>query len=162
MEETKHQLHNTTMAAYAMLFAGLLMQYSGIDIVLLSGGAVMTLGIIIVYWKRRTVRDSYLESHYHYLVRTFWIGGLILCLGMLTSVSMLLGEMDINTLASAGEHPQHFNDVVQDLIADKKIALFLPQLPGILWWSWRCIKGMRTLKANQPIGKPAANAHEAI
>jgi uncharacterized membrane protein len=58
--ESLVQLSHVTYALYALG--------------LLSAGLIAVAGLIIAYVKRDDARGTYLESHYGWLIRTFWWG----------------------------------------------------------------------------------------
>ena len=66
-------LRTMTMIIYGLLAAGWI-----------TGGLLGIVAIILAYVKRDDARGSWLESHYTWLIRTFWIGLGIGVLGMLT------------------------------------------------------------------------------
>ncbi|MFC0322205.1 DUF4870 family protein [Gallibacterium melopsittaci] len=50
------------------------------------GGSLSIIGIIIAYIFRDDARSSYLESHFTYQIRTFWIGLLYSAIGVVLSL----------------------------------------------------------------------------
>lgn len=156
MDEAKHKLHGATMTAYTLLLIGLLLQ-CGVNVALGSIGILLMLvGIVIAYAKRGAARGSYLESHYRWMVRTMWIGGAMLCVGILVSAGLLIAKMDMQMLNQMSGDPETGRAIMTKLMHDNVIELLIPQLPGILWWSWRRIRGMVVLQRLQPIYKPGA------
>ena len=66
----------TTMATavYILYFVGL------------ATGIAALIGVVIAHVNRESARGTWLESHYQFQIRTFWLGLAILCVGAVTSV----------------------------------------------------------------------------
>jgi uncharacterized membrane protein len=52
----------------------------------LATGIAAMIGVILAYANRDKTAGTWLESHYTFQIRTFWIGFLILCVAALTFV----------------------------------------------------------------------------
>ncbi len=55
-----------------------------------SGGVTGLVGVIINYVKQDDVRNTWIERHFHWQIRTFWIGLLWTVIGIVTS-PLLIG-----------------------------------------------------------------------
>ena len=56
-------------------------------------GLTAIIGVILAYVRRPDVKGTYLESHFTYLIRTFWIsllGGIVSALLMIVGVGFIL------------------------------------------------------------------------
>ena len=56
---------------------------------LVSWGAAGLIGVVIAYIKRRDTAGTWLESHYHWQIRTFWIGLLVGVVGGLLTLILI-------------------------------------------------------------------------
>ncbi len=70
----------------------LLVTYIAYLIGLVTGGVGSLVGIIIAYLKRDDEVGTWRESHYVWLIRTFWIGLLYAAIGFLTLI-ILIGKV---------------------------------------------------------------------
>ncbi len=50
----------------------------------LATGVAALIGVILAYANRDKTAGTWLDSHYAFQIRTFWIGFLILCVAMVT------------------------------------------------------------------------------
>jgi uncharacterized membrane protein len=108
--ESLVQLSHVTYALYALG--------------LLSAGLIAVAGLIIAYVKRDDARGTYLESHFSWLIRTFWWG-----LGWTALVWLFV-------LVTFG------------------LGIFLAWIPwGIIWiwFAYRIIKGWLRLAEKRPV-----------
>lgn len=64
----------------------LLLTYVAFLVGLISAGFGAVVGVIIAYLKRPEVAGTWRESHYTWLIRTFWIGVLFGIVGGVTTV----------------------------------------------------------------------------
>lgn len=101
---------------------------------LLTGGLTIIIGAVIAYMNKNDA-DEWLQSHYRFQIRTFWIGAvfiftswfLIIIGGLLTVI--LIGFLII------------------------PIAILLG-LFTVVWLIIRCIKGIKQLDEKQPHANP--------
>lgn len=70
----------------------LLVTYIAYLIGLISGGVGSLVGVVIAYLKRDDEVGTWRESHYIWLIRTFWIGLLYAAIGFLTLI-ILIGKI---------------------------------------------------------------------
>lgn len=70
----------------------LLVTYIAYLVGLVTGGVGSLVGIIIAYLKRDDEVGTWRESHYVWLIRTFWIGLLYAAIGFLTLI-ILIGKI---------------------------------------------------------------------
>jgi len=72
--------------------AGLTALVYALQALSLITGITLFVAVIINYVKRSDVRDSWLDSHFRWQIRTFWYGLLWTALGLLT-VFILIGYL---------------------------------------------------------------------
>ncbi|MBW7835873.1 MAG: hypothetical protein H3C28_04485 [Sphingomonadales bacterium] len=70
----------------------LLVAYIAYLIGLISGGLGSLVGVVIAYLKRDDEVGTWRESHYIWLIRTFWIGLFYAAIGFLTLI-ILIGKI---------------------------------------------------------------------
>lgn len=93
-----------------------------------TGGLAGIVGVIIAHVKRNDVRGTWLETHYRWQIRTFWIslGAAIICV-------LLYGIFMIGVF---------FPPILYILVA--------------IWYIWRIVKGWTRLGSNRPLEDPTA------
>lgn len=161
MPDTKN-LRQLCLMLYGLYIASLLSFCT--DSAIAGLGAIAgTVGVILAYAKRGSAKNTPFESHFHYLIRTFWIGGgvwfpvaTVLASGLIFILSdlapiydaMSQGEMDIFAIAG----------LVEQYLADNKTFLIsilaATFTPVALWWLWRCSRGYLLARGSKPIAKP--------
>ncbi|NKF51712.1 hypothetical protein G3R49_14190 [Shewanella sp. WXL01] len=72
----QEQLKNTTKIAYILYLVSLVF------------GVTSIIGVVIAYINKGEAK-GYLESHYQFLIRTFWIGFLYIFIGTLTAILII-------------------------------------------------------------------------
>lgn len=63
----------------------LLLSYIAYLVGAVTGGAGSLVGLIVAYLQRAEVAGTWRESHYTWLIRTFWIGLLFIVIGAITT-----------------------------------------------------------------------------
>ena len=133
-----------------------LMQFS-ITLMLL-GMLAMTISLILLYAQRAEVRDTPLESHFQWLIRTFWIGGgVYLPVVTVIAFCIIYPNLDISLLYDAIASGQVTSiEEMGDAVMSQNKWLFTGVfaalgLPFIAWWLYRCWKGYRLLEQQKSI-----------
>lgn len=155
---TKNQLHekNLCRLTYTGYIVGGLMQFSMAT--MLVGTIALMIGVMISYYQRSRTQGSALESHYHWLIRTFWIGtGVYLPLLTTIAFALMFPHLDFNGMleeVSSGAVGDP-NQLMAVLIRAVPfwIITFSALLGGsfVLWWLYRCIYGWRKLDQDSAI-----------
>ncbi len=106
-------------------------------------GFTPIVGLIINYLKMDEVRGTWVESHFRWQIRTFW---LTLLFGVLMFVMLLLFGLGIAGAASVGSDAG---------AAAGGISIMLLAIVGglgmLAWYVYRVVKGWIRLSENQPI-----------
>lgn len=106
-------------------------------------GFTPIVGVIINYMKMDEVRGTWVESHFRWQIRTFWLSVLF---GVLMFVMFLVFGLGIAGAASVG------SDVGA---AAGGISIVLLAIVGglgmLAWYVYRVVKGWLRLNENQPI-----------
>lgn len=74
----KHNNHTPALIVYILYLVSLF-----------TGGLAAIIGLVIAYIYRDNSRGSYLESHFTYQIRTFWIGLLYLSISVLLCLILI-------------------------------------------------------------------------
>lgn len=158
-EETgkKTEMKQLCTLLYGMFAASMTLQF--FEETMLFGFLVMVLSIAIAYF-RRDAAQGMLESHFHWLIRTFWIGtGVLLPISLVLAACLILFYTDMNVIinASASGDPQAVIDSYDAYFTSNynKIMMFtiVSMLPAALWWLYRCWTGYALLRKDQPVDR---------
>jgi uncharacterized membrane protein len=106
-------------------------------------GFTPIVGVIINYMKMDEVRGTWVESHFRWQIRTFWLSVLF---GVLMFVMFLVFGLGIAGAASVGSDAG---------AAVGGLSIMLLALGGglgmLAWYVYRVVKGWMRLSENQPI-----------
>jgi uncharacterized membrane protein len=84
-------------------------------------GITCLIGVVMAYVNKDSAPE-WLQSHYRYQIRTFWIGLLYGAIGAITTVAFV----------------------------GFAVLVFLA-----VWFIVRCVKGLKSVQAGEPVAKPA-------
>lgn len=148
-------LYMVYATAFTMCFA---------NFVFASLGTILGLiAIIITYNKRKTAKDTIYESHFTWLIRTFWVGGsLLLPIATILFTILIVALTDLIPMLQDAVNAGETNaaKITSEYAAKNwsKIRLFqfITILPILIWWIARCIKGARLAFKSKEIEKPKA------
>lgn len=158
-EEKNKQL---CMVLYGLYVAGILLQFTTPLLVAL-GGLFLTIVVILAYTKKKELRGTPFESHFHWMIRTFWIGtGIFLpVIFVLSMVAMWFGT-NWESLANAMSmgDPGAMSEAANTYMKENEVRLLLitfgSMLPAAIWWINRCWLGYKRVKDILPIENPKA------
>ena len=147
------------------LYVASLLSFCGDTAVSVLGTIAGVVGVTLAYAKRKTAKHTPFESHMHYLIRTFWIGGgvffpvatilaaaLIFGLSDLTSIYNAMSQEGLDILAVVKLIRQYLTDNNMLLIS----VLAATFGPIALWWVWRCWRGYLLAREGKPVPKPGS------
>ncbi len=165
------KLTQTCTALYIVYMAAMVLALLPVPLAIGISTILLIGGIVMAYVSRGKAGQGVLETHFHWLIRTFWIGGwvylpiltILSCFAVVSVVDMTELHDAIRTAAlespSGTTSAQDRNIVINTVLATvmKKhgseimaiVGVFT--LPFFIWWFWRCIKGFRLLKAGKPV-----------
>jgi uncharacterized membrane protein len=167
----KLNLKQLTALLYGIYAVGAVMQFSYTT--LLEGSFALVMATVILYMKRKETAGTPYETHFTWLLRTFWIGGgVYLPVLSLIGTAFMYPKIDFDVLAqrmmeqgvpealSSGDSAQieaMGEKYMAVLNADYGHLLYMVTLavsmPFIAWWLWRCWKGIAALRAGKPVDK---------
>ena len=148
------------MGLYVFYAVSALLQFGTTELALL-GALIMTIIVMIAQSKRKTAGGTPFESHFRWIIRTFWIGtGAFLPLVFLLALGGILIFTDWAALSralSSGE-PQALLEAVNDYMKNNEMKLLLitfgSMLPLAVWWVNRCWIGFKRARGLVPIENP--------
>lgn len=108
---------------------------------ILTGGLTALVAIIMIYLKKDEVAGTYLESHFSWQKRTFWLGALGIIGGSI--VAGIIGAL----AASFGIWMDNFLGKIVIFFA---VLVWIVPFAVAVWWIYRLVKGYLRLNNNQP------------
>lgn len=161
------KMSQTCSALYAVYAVSMLMQLTPYTMIV--GSIALLAAVVMAYITYGKAGDSFYASHCRWLVRTFWIGGVVYMpiLTILASITVMcvvdLSEVKAAVQAAALEqHPGSESDssivvntVLQSVMEKDGGTIILITiiftLPVFGWWLWRCWKGFSLLQQGKPV-----------
>ena len=107
-------------------------------------GFTVFVAVIINYVKMDEARGTWVESHFRWQIRTFWLSLLFGCLAFVAAL-LLLGAFGLSVAAES--------DVLAGSTAGLgMLGMFVIPLAILAWYVYRVVKGWLRLNENQPVG----------
>lgn len=141
---------------YGIYAASALMQFAPQTVFV--GMIAIVVALAVAYVQRDKRPGSIYESHFHWLIRTFWIGGSVY-MPVITLIgatflyfrmdyTFLVGHLTDDAMSNAEEAERLFWEANGNLIL---YTSYVSIAPVVLWWLWRTAKGYRHLKRNEAV-----------
>ena len=147
---------NLCRLTYITFLVGGLMQFN--IATSLVGTIALLIGVGIAYYQRSRVQGSPLESHYQWLIRTFWIGSGVYLPVLLTVVFCLMyphldfmAMMDALSTGSVADPMQLLSLLVRQVPTWIVTLSFITGGIFVLWWLYRCAIGWQKLSQEKPV-----------
>ena len=147
---------NLCRLTYIALTVGGLMQFNLATS--LIGTIALLIGVGIAYYQPSRVQGSPLESHYQWLIRTFWIGSGVYLPALLTGVFALMyphldfmAMMDAVSTGSIADPMQLLSLLIRQVPTWIVTLSFVLGGAFVLWWLYRCGFGWQRLGQEKPI-----------
>lgn len=141
---------NLCRLTYISFVTGGLMQFNLATA--LIGTVALLIGVGIAYYQRGQVAGTPLESHYQWLIRTFWIGSGVYLPVLLTIVFSLMfphldfmAMMDAVASGSVMDPMQMMNILIRQVPAWIVTLSFISGGIFVFWWLYRCVYGWHKL-----------------
>lgn len=148
---------NLCTALYACNILAVLMQAHVMTILL--GGAVALCVVAYAYVKRAEMKETIFESHFQWMIRTFWIGGAVY-LPIMTVVSSLAfvrladKEKLYEAVYEGEKNPVYLRNLLLEVNGELFTKLMLAcAVPFGLWWIWRMARGLVLIRKNAAVPK---------
>ncbi len=158
-QDREKKLRELVLYLYMVYATGFIMCFA--SFAMASLGTIMGLiAIIVTYAKRNSAKGTIYESHFTWLVRTFWIGGAVF-LPIATIIFTILFitmtdfmEFMQNSVTNLGSGTQQLSIefVTRNLEKLNNIKL-ITMIPVLLWWLIRCYRGAKLAFKNKKINR---------
>lgn len=149
------EMKKITQFVYIVLMAGMAGQFMLVTIA--PASVAILCAVVYAYIKRKELKDTWLESHYRWMTRSFWIGGAVYLPVATIALSIFQGLfVDLQPMYAAMYEGE------KDVMALMKLAyesnermIFFSTLTMLgvfaLWWSVRCFIGLYHLRKNEAV-----------
>lgn len=141
---------------YTILALSMIMQVTFITMLL--GGLAMLIVVAIANAQKKRRAGHWLESHYIWMTRTFWIGmGVYLPILSLFAFLYIWDNVDINGLqetmlsGEVSDPNAMMSTISQQAETPMMLATMVVSVPMFSWWIWRCWRGVKALRDHEAI-----------
>lgn len=139
---------------YAVFALASLIQFSSETMTI--GTIALLIASFVASRKRKKTTGSIYESHFHWLDRTFWIGGgIYFPILTLLGIPFLWSNSDLDQVMSAVENGASTEELQSIFMASNGSTLINTSLvmytPFLVWWLRRCWRGYKHLKNDEPV-----------
>ncbi len=125
---------------------------------LLIGFVGMVCALIMTYSKQEVAKNTVYESHFQWMLRTFWIGlGVYVPVMIIVAAIIILPTLDYAAMSDAllSGAVQDEEQLLAMMMKDKGPLMMGTAVatmgPCIIWWLWRCWKGYKALGEAKPV-----------
>ncbi|MDD9899820.1 MAG: hypothetical protein OXT65_02445 [Alphaproteobacteria bacterium] len=156
--ETENKKACETIATIYGFFAlSTLLSFIPFPQTMLLGTAGYLIAIAAAYIYKNKYTEPPYDTHFRWVIRTFWIGtGIYLPIMMVLMTVMVMSSVNYGViyLSMQSGAPLDLERMTADLIRSNaavfvEAALIL--FAYVCWWWYRCIKGYLALRKNKPI-----------
>lgn len=145
---------NTCLALYLIFIAAIFLQFSIMASIVSS--ILVIVALVIAYRQRKKSNDTIFESHFHWIIRTFWIGGTVYLPVLTIAIGIMLYSIAVPIIQTAYDSgvtdPAAIEDLVMQQAGPKLMAYSgIILLPFAIWWLYRCGKGVKLVLEAKPI-----------
>ena len=119
----------------------------------MMNGVTVLIGLILAYVWRGEDGPEWENTHFTYLIRTFWI----VFWGTIALVVGLLVVAVIAAATQAGADPDAINPVSDDPPAGVMLAVVIAAFAGVLLFVWSCVRSIISLAkaaSRRPMPRP--------
>jgi uncharacterized membrane protein len=123
-------------------------------------GIVVALCILIfAYIKRAELKETLFESHFHWMIRSFWIGGSVyLPIVTIIGTAYFLYSADLSKVVEASMEGEKDQTYLMALLYESNAELlynmmFVTVSLFAIWWTWRMLRGLLFIRKQQPVTK---------
>lgn len=158
MSQEKSRLYKLCMGLYIVYGLSCVMQFSPMAILVAS--ITLLAAVIVAHIGRAKAPGTFYETHFQWLVRTFWIGGAVY-MPVMTVVAaiVIFSELDQTAVKAAVENGEESIEALTDILLRENKGLlsavyFSLFLPFTGWWVYRCVSGVRRLMKGEAVPDP--------
>ena len=148
---------NLCTALYACSVLAVLTQF---NLYISAFGMAAALCIIIyAYIKRAEMKGTMFESHFHWMIRSFWIGGAVyLPIVTVAGTAYFLYMADLKKVIEASAEGERNQAYLMSLLYESNAELlgnmmFFTVCLFATWWTWRMLRGLLYLRRQAPVAK---------
>lgn len=115
--------------------------------------------IVYAYIKRKEMQGTLFESHFHWMIRSFWIGGAVyLPIITVAGTAYFLYMADLQKVIEASQEGETSKPYLMELLYQSNAALlnkmtFFTICLFAIWWTWRMLRGLVFLRKQEPVAK---------
>ena len=148
---------NLCTALYVCNILALLMQAHIMTV--LFGGVITLCVVAYAYIKRAEMKETIFESHFQWMIRTFWIGGavylpIMTIAGSATFMAMADTEKLYEAVYEGEKIPLYLRNLLFEFNGDLFTNIFLATtIPFALWWLWRMARGIVFIRKGEAVPK---------
>lgn len=158
MSEDNKKIHYLCLGLYIVYGLSCVMQFSPMAILVATGA--LTLALVIAHIGHSKSKGTLYETHFQWLVRTFWIGGAVYMPVITVMAAIIIfSEIDqtaVKTAVEAGE--TSFEALALIMVRENasvfSMVYFSLFLPFTGWWVYRCVSGVRRLMKGEAVPDP--------
>jgi len=151
-------IKDLTRLCAALYIGNILAALSQFSVYISAFGMAAVLCITVyAYIKRAELKGTLFETHFHWMIRSFWIGGAVY-LPILTvlGTAYFLSNADLTKMADAaweGEKNRlYLMSLMYESNADLMNRMMLVSTAFFsAWWAWRMLRGLFFLRKQQPV-----------
>ena len=149
---------------YAALIAAFVLNFVPSFLVQVIASLVfMGVFISLYVFRRLAEKESLIDNHMTYLIRSVWIGGLFVILGTIVSAFYFIGSIGFDEYARLGQKAieqgdsMAFPDVFHSAYPDEVfISVAITFAPGTIYLAFRLAKGLSRAIKGYRIANPTA------
>lgn len=118
--------------------------------------------LVYAYIKRAELKSTLFESHFHWMIRSFWIGGSVyLPIVTIIGTAFFLYRADLTKVVDASREGEKDQQYLMRLLYESNAALLNKMMLVtvslfVIWWTWRMLRGLVFIRKQQPV--PQANS----
>jgi len=115
--------------------------------------------LVYAYIKRAELKGTLFESHFHWMIRSFWIGGSVyLPIVTIIGTGYFLYSADLVKVIEATSEGEKSRTYLMELLYDSNAALLNNMRLTtvglfVIWWTWRMLRGLAFIRRQQPVSK---------
>lgn len=125
---------------------------------MIVGMVALIVSTILLYRRRKLAAGDPMESHIHYLIRTFWIGNAVyLPILTLIAFAIIYFKIDFTAVQAAIDSGRDVNEEnLMAMIMGQNRRLMMGVTLAFstafaVWWLYRCWYGYHFLRKDQPV-----------
>lgn len=115
--------------------------------------------LVFAYIKRAELKGTMFESHFQWMIRSFWIGGSVyLPIVTVVGTGVFLYMADLKKVIDASMEGEKNQQYLMSLLYESNAGLLFNMMlvtVGLffVWWTWRMLRGLFFIRRQQPVTK---------